>query len=40
MQLHFLKVINIKKINKNNKNMPTNNNYGLGKIKNETQTSL
>ena len=43
MQLHFLKVINIitkQNINKNNKNMPINNNHGLGKIKSETQTSL
>ena len=27
-------------ITKNNKNMPTNKNHGLGKIKSETQTSL
>ena len=27
-------------ITKNNKNMPINNNNGIGKIKSETQTSL
>ena len=41
MQLHFLKLINYhNNINKNNKNMPINNNHGLGKIQSETQTYL